>query len=260
MQQMRLLHMKCKQCNTTYDRRMGSKARRSDPERRAAVERVLGGQRASVVARELGVHPATLYRWVHDASDGVAEAPLTDVRLMHATQSLLRDHDYSQITVEQVARYSGVALRTAFHHFESKRELFRAAIDNAATVLIDAMGQRYRDAEWPSEPLLQLSLFLRLSAEAIYATPAAHVLFRDLGVPRSDSFALRWHDTFEQSVAQLLSGAAHAEAIDSDTDIAAAAHTITGAMRGIHAAVFDGGDPAQALRIVARLHLTVLPG
>ncbi len=206
----------------------------------------------------MGVHPATLYRWVHDASDGAAESTPTDVRLLQATQTLLRDQDYSQITVEEVARFSGVALRTAFHHFESKRELFRAAIDNAATVLVDAMGQRYQGAQWPSEPLLQLSLFLRLSAEAIYATPSAHVLFRDLGVPRSDSFALRWHDTFEQAVARLLGTSARAAAIDPDTDIAAAAHAITGAMRGIHAAVFDGGDPAQALRIVARLHLTVL--
>lgn len=236
---------------------MGSKVRRSGFERRAAVERVLGGQRASAVARELGVHPATLYRWVHDASDGAAESTPTDVRLLQATQALLRDHDYSQITVEEVARLSGVALRTAFHHFESKRELFRAAIDNAATVLVDAMGRRYQGAQWPSEPLLQLSLFLRLSAEAIYATPCAHVLFRDLGVPRSDSFALRWHDSFEQAVAQLLGTSARAVAIDPNTDIAAAAQAITGAMRGIHAAVFDGADPAQALRIVARLHLTV---
>lgn len=238
---------------------MVSKARRSEQERRAAVERVLGGQRASVVARDVGVHPATLYRWVQEASGGDAESTATDVRLMHATQSLLRDHDYSQITVEEVARHSGVALRTAFHHFESKRELFRAAIDDAAGVLIDAMDQRYRGTHWPPEPLLQLSLFLRLSAEAIYATPSAHVLFRDLGVPRSDSFALRWHDTFEQAVAQLLSTSADAAAIEPETDIAAAAQAITGAMRGIHAAVFDGADPAQALRIVARLHLTVLP-
>lgn len=238
---------------------MGSKARRSDVERRAAVDRVLAGERASIVARELGVHPATLYRWSHDASHGAPEPEPADVRLLHATQSLLRDRDYSQITVEDVARSSGVALRTAFHHFESKRDLFRAAVDDAATVLVDAMGQRYRDAQWPSNPSLQLSLFLRLSAEAIYDTPSAHVLFRDLGVPRSDSFALRWHDTFEQAVARLLRTLVSAAAMDSDIDVEAAARAITGAMRGIHAAVFDGADAAQALRIVARLHLTVLP-
>lgn len=227
--------------------------------RQAAVERVLGGQRASTIAEEIGVHPATVHRWVSDASASAGSVS-TDLRLMSSTQELLRDQDYGQITVEEVARHSGVALRTAFHHFDSKRELFRAAVDNAAVTLIEAMRLQYEGARWPDEPLLQLSTFLRLSAEAIYATPSAHVLFRDLGVPRSDSFSERWHDTFEQAVEQILARCAVAAAIDPDTSIPAAAHAITGAMRGIHAAVFDGGDPAQALRIIDRLHLTVSTG
>lgn len=236
---------------------MAGRSSRGISVRQAAVERVLGGQRASAVADELGVHPSTVHRWVHAASARDSASAPTDLRLMIATQELLREQDYSQITVEAVARHSGVALRTAFHHFDSKRELFRAAIDNAATVLVEAMRRQYEAADWPDEALLQLRTFLRLSAEAIYATPSAHVLFRDLGVPRSDSFALRWHDTFEQAVTQILERCAAAASIDPDTDAPAAAHAITGAMRGIHAAVFDGGDPAEALRIVDRLHLTV---
>ena len=236
---------------------MAGRTSRDASERQAAVERVLSGQRASTVAQEFGVHPATVHRWVSDATAGDTASVPTDLRLMNATQELLRDHDYSQITVEEVARHSGVALRTAFHHFDSKRELFRAAIDNAAVVLVEAMRHRYQSAQWPEEPLLQLSTFLRLSAEAIYETPSAHVLFRDLGVPRSESFAERWHDTFEQAVEQILTRCAAGTAIDPDTNVAAAAHSITGAMRGIHAAVFNGGDPAQALRIIDRLHLTM---
>lgn len=239
---------------------MAGRSSRGASVRRAAVERVLGGQRVSAVADEIGVHPATVHRWVNSASAGGVESVPTDVRLMNATQELLRDEDYSQITVEEVARHSGVALRTAFHHFESKRELFRAAIDNAAVVLVEAMRDRYRGTRWPDEPILQLRTFLRLSAEAIYATPSAHVLFRDLGVPRSDCFAQRWHDTFEQGVEQILARCAATAAIDPDTDVLHAAHALTGAMRGIHAAVFDGGDPAQALRVIDRLHLTVATG
>jgi len=239
---------------------MAGRASRGVSEREAAVERVLSGQRASAVAEEIGVHPATVHRWVKDATATGAESVPTDLRLMKATQELLRDHDYSQITVEEVARHCGVALRTAFHHFDSKRELFRAAIDNAAIVLVEAMGRHYQDAQWPDDPLLQLSTFLRLSAEAIYATPSAHVLFRDLGVPRSDSFAERWHDTFERAVEEILVRCAASAVIERETDVPAAAHTITGAMRGIHAAAFDSGDTAQALRIIERLHLTVATG
>ncbi len=256
---MRLLHFKCnlRKTGSSYDHRMAGRSSRGAAERQAAVERVLSGQRVSIVAEEVGVHPATVHRWVSDATAGSAKSIPADLRLMNATQELLRDHDYSQITVENVARHSGVALRTAFHHFDSKRDLFRAAIDNAAMVLVEAMRRQYQGAQWPDEPLLQLSTFLRLSAEAIYATPAAHVLFRDLGVPRSDCFAQRWHDTFEQAVEQILTRCAACSAIEPGTDVSAAAHAITGAMRGIHAAVFDGGDAAQALRIVNRLHLTV---
>lgn len=239
---------------------MAGRSSRGPAERQAAVERVLSGQRAATVADEIGVHPATVHRWVSDATAGDTESVPTDVRLMNATQELLRAQDYSQITVEEVARHSGVALRTAFHHFDSKRELFRAAIDNAAVVLVEAMRHQYQGAQWPDEPLLQLSTFLRLSAEAIYATPSAHVLFRDLGVPRSDCFAQRWHDTFEQAVEQILARCAECTAIHPDTNIPAAAHSITGAMRGVHAAVFDDGDPAQALRIIDRLHLTLSTG
>lgn len=239
---------------------MAGRSSRGAAERQAAVERVLGGQSASTVAKEVGVHAATVHRWVSDATAGSTGSLPTDLRLMNATQELLRDQDYGRITVEEVARHSGVALRTAFHHFESKRELFRAAIDNAAMVLVEAMRHHYEGAQWPTAPLLQLSTFLRLSAEAIYATPSAHVLFRDLGVPRSDCFAQRWHDTFEQAVEQILERCRASAAIDPDTNVPAAAREITGAMRGIHAAVFDGGDPAQALRIIDRLHLTVATG
>jgi len=236
---------------------MAGRSSRSAPERQAAVERVLGGERVSTVSDELGVHPATVHRWVNDATGGGTESVPTDLRLINATQELLREQDYGQITVEEVARHSGVALRTAFHHFDSKRELFRAAIDNAAVVLVEAMRRQYEGAHWPGEPLLQLSTFLRLSAEAIYTAPSAHVLFRDLGVPRSDSFAERWHDTFEHGVEQILARCLASKAIDPDTDVPSAAHAITGAMRGIHASVFDGGDSAAALRIVGRLHLVV---
>lgn len=256
---MRLLHLKCKKCKKrwSYDRRMAGRSTRGIAARQAAVERVLSGHPVATVAQEIGVHPSTVHRWINAASARGTDSAPTDLRLMVATQELLRDQDYSQITVEDVARHSGVALRTAFHHFESKRELFRAAIDNAAMVLVDAMQHQFRGAQWPEDPLQQLSIFLGLSAEAIYATPSAHVLFRDLGVPRSECFSQRWHDSFEHGIEQLLARCAACAAIDPDTDVPAAAHALTGAMRGIHAAVFDGGEPAQALRIVYRLHLTV---
>lgn len=109
------------------------------------------------------------------------------------------------------------------------------------------------------EPQQQLRVFLRVAAEAIYATPAAHVLFRDLGVPRKDGFAQRWHQAFERALAALLLTLAEGGALAADVDVDACATAITAAMRGIHASVFEGVDPDLAIRLVDRLWLIVAP-
>jgi hypothetical protein len=58
-------------------------------------------------------------------------------------------------------------------------------------------------------------------------------------------------------VQQLLHRAVDVGQIDHRTDVAAAAQLLTGAMRGIHKAVFDGASPDVALDLVNRVHLLV---
>ncbi|WP_197477979.1 hypothetical protein, partial [Rhodococcus sp. EPR-147] len=134
-----------------------------------------------------------------------------------------------------------------------------AAVDDAAAVLIDRIHEKSVAATWPGTPLEQLQTFLRIAAESIYDSPRTHVLFRNLGVPKSEGSAERWHDSFVVAISQLLRAAADAHQIDSDTDVLAAAHLLTGAMRGIHTAVFEGGDADTALSLVERVHLLVPP-
>jgi AcrR family transcriptional regulator len=229
-------------------------------QRQAAVARAFGGDStAARVARELGVHPATLYRWANESSaaNSGAASPTTHMRLVKAAQTLLRDHDYADITVEDVAACAGVSPRSTFHHFGGKRELFGAAIDHAASALVEEMTQRAERTPWPEEPLTRLRLILRIAAEAVHATPDAHLLFRELGVPPVDNFAGCWHERFARTLAQPLKDAADTGALDPDIDPVAAAKVIASAMRGIHAAVFEGAEPAQALLLVNRLHLLV---
>ncbi|KZF09419.1 hypothetical protein A2J03_02575 [Rhodococcus sp. EPR-157] len=227
-------------------------------DRQEAVARAFGGSESpAAVASSLGIHTTTPYRWA--GSSTTDEPGPAAARLIEATQELLRDADYGDITIESVSLRCGLAPRTAFHHFPTKRELFQAAVDDAATVLIDRIHEKSAAATWPDTPLEQLQTFLRIAAASIYDTPRTHVLFRNLGVPKSEGSAERWHDSFVDAIAQLLRAATEADQIDSDTDVFAAAHLLTGAMRGIHTAVFDGADANTALGLVERVHLLIPP-
>ena len=59
------------------------------------------------------------------------------------------------------------------------------------------------------------------------------------------------------AIVELLRAAAEAGQIDSTTNLSAAARLLTGAMRGIHTAVFDGADSDTALDLVERVHLLI---
>ena len=238
---------------------MPPRSRFTRDERQDAVARAFGdgsGQ-PTAVAQELGVHPATLYRWAADMASPEQAESGARARLIRAAEHLLRRHDYGEITVELIAEEAGVALRTAFHHFATKRDIFHAVVDDAARTVVDDMDRRAKAADWPADPLAGLRVFLRLSAEAAYAHPQAHVLFRDLGVPASEGYAEEWHQRFEQAVAAIVAEAAARGQLDADVDPAAAARVISGAMRGIHASVFEGADPAVAVRVAEGLDRTL---
>ncbi|MGB3770534.1 MAG: TetR family transcriptional regulator [Rhodococcus sp. (in: high G+C Gram-positive bacteria)] len=227
-------------------------------DRQEAVARAFGGSESPTsVAMSLGIHATTLYRWA--GSSNPDQTGPASARLVEATQELLRDADYADITIESVAARCGLAPRTAFHHFPSKRELFQAAVNDAATILIERIHTRSVEATWPDSPLDQLQTFLHIAARSIYDTPRTHVLFRDLGVPKSEGTAEHWHDNFVDAIAELLRSASAAGQIDSTTDLFEAARLLTGAMRGIHTAVFNGADPDAAVTLVDRVHLLLPP-
>ncbi|MBT1191234.1 transposase [Rhodococcoides kroppenstedtii] len=231
---------------------MARQSRFTAAQRHSAVLRAFeGSEDVESVAEELGVHSATLYRWAKESHRDAGES--TRLRLIRTAQDMLRDRTYTSVTVEAVAAHSGVAPRTAFHTFAGKADLFQAAVDDAATQLIAAIAAASTEATWPAEPVGQLGMFLTIAARSIYETSAAHVLFRDVGVPRQGGPAEDWHSAFVDAVAALISAGIAGGEIAADVDVRATARVITGAMRGIHAAVFDGADPVVAVRSVGRL-------
>jgi AcrR family transcriptional regulator len=213
------------------------------------------------VAEELGVHLTTLYRWAAAHPDARPQGgrSATAERLIDAAGMLLRERDYAQLTVEQVAASSGVALRTAFHHFATKRELFNAVVDRAAQRLVEDMTVHLEALDAISDPVARLEAFLKMAAETAYARPEVHVMFRDLGIPPVESFATRWHRRFEEVLGELLGEVAAARRLDPRFDPAGAGRIMARTVRGIHASVFEGASPAQATVFLTRLYLLVLP-
>lgn len=239
---------------------MARVSRFSPDVRQAAVSRAFSdGGSPELVAGELGVHPATVYRWASEDPASGRRQSSTRRRLTQAAEKLLRARGYSEITVEDVAAASGVSLRSVFHQFESKRDLFQATVDDVAAALVEEIERRSVLEPWPVDPLPRLRMFLRVGAEVTYAMPEAQVLFRDVGVPSAHGFAQRWYERFERALAQMLREAGRAGLLDPELEPDAAAGVLTQAVRGIHASVFEGADPAHAIRLVERLDRLVTP-
>ncbi|WP_210490995.1 TetR family transcriptional regulator [Patulibacter sp. SYSU D01012] len=238
---------------------MARASRFSPDERHAAVRRAFAGdETAAQVAADLRISVATLYRWAQgERGDGPSTDDATAARLIDAAQELLRTAGYADVRMEAVAERAGVPLRTAFHRFDSKRELFGAVVDRAAGVVMEDMTRRATAAAWPDDPLGRLRLFLRIAGQAVYAHPESHVLFRDLGLPPTDRLADRWHATFRQAVEALLRDADGAGRLRPGVDIPASAQVIARMMRGAHAAVLEGAAADAALELIDRLPLTV---
>lgn len=229
-------------------------------QRRAAVARAFdGGEGPEQVARELAVHPATIYRWAGELTGGRSVQQTEDEReavaqrLVRSAQDLLREHEYADITMTSLADRAGVSVRSAYQRFATKQDLFGAAVDDAATAIIEQIASGI-PAEPSGDPLQRLDELLLTAARRVYTVPSAHVLFCDAGLPRGIVDTGRWHHLFVDVVARHLREARKVGQIGPDDDPERLAVGIVGGVRGVHAAVLGGdADPETGLRLVRQL-------
>lgn len=238
---------------------MSRRSRFTVAQRRAAVSRAFdGGEGPEDVANELDVHPATIYRWAGELSgshavgrargrEGVSE------RLVRSAQELLREREYGAITMAMLAERAGVSVRSAYQSFVTKQDLFGAAVDDAATQIIEKISLD-TPRHIGSTPLRQMEELLLTAAERVYGVPAAHVLFCDVGLPRRVVDTGRWHQLFVDVIARLLTEARRAGEIEPHVEPERLAAGIVAGVRGVHAAVLGGAtDPDTGLRLVRLL-------
>lgn len=244
-----------------YTRSVSRTSRFDAAQRRSAVVRAFeSGDGPDVVARELGVHPATVYRWAGELSatrPGHAAGQAAD-QLVRAAQDLLLQHDYDTLTMKTLAARAEMSLRSAYHHFASKEALFSAAVDDAATSLVDAIGDA-APTTLGDQPLRQLRELVLTAADRVYDLPCAHVLFRDSGLPPHVLSSHRWHALFVDVVERHLHHAQRLGQLEDTEDTGQLATALVGAVRGVHAAVFDGLDPQTARLLIGRLMESLRP-
>lgn len=214
-----------------------------------------GGVGPEQVATELDVHPATIYRWAGEltgrrSAQGPRGREDVSRRLVRSAQELLKEHEYAAITMAMLAARADVSVRSAYQHFDTKQDLFSAAVDDAATEIIEqiALGT---PRHLSPEPLSQMEELLLTAAERLYAVPSAHVLFCDVGLPREVVDTGRWHQLFVDVVARLLEEAQKLGQLDPDDDPQTLAAGIVAGVRGVHAGVLSGAtDTDTGLRLV----------
>ncbi|GAB3571055.1 hypothetical protein GCM10027445_25770 [Amycolatopsis endophytica] len=226
----------------------------SAAQRREAVARAFGpdGEGAARVARELGVAPSTLYRWAQKGDDQQDSSE----RLIAACQQLAHSAGYDELTIERVASAAGVAVRTAFNCFPTKKSLFAAAVHDAGMRMVAAMS---REVSPSHDPLDDLRRLLVAGLRAARQQPSAYLLFADLGVPPGDDQAPPWHEAMVGSCEALITAAVAAGALPRTEDPTVQARMLVAAARALNAMVVTGTPWETVEPLMARLPLLLSP-
>ena len=100
-------------------------------------------------------------------------------QLLDRAVELFAEHGYDELSMAAIARAAGISKPLLYHYFPSKRQLFEAALAQAAE---EHLGRVASDPSAP--PAAQLVTSLEAFLSWIEANPAAYVkLMRSAGIP-----------------------------------------------------------------------------
>jgi AcrR family transcriptional regulator len=89
-------------------------------------------------------------------SEGAREA------LVEAARDLFTRRDYAEVSTEEILERSGVSRGALYHHFATKRDLFRAVFESSERRIVERIAARAAAATTPFEALLEgAKLYLR---------------------------------------------------------------------------------------------------
>src|SRR5215475_1420801 len=83
-----------------------------------------------------------------------AEAQATRDALIRAALELFTKHGYADVGTEEIVARAKVTRGALYHHFEDKRDLFRAVFERVEADLMERIGARMKDTDDPWEVML----------------------------------------------------------------------------------------------------------
>lgn len=84
-------------------------------------------------------------------SEGAREA------LVQAAHALFMEHEYDEVSTEEILVRSGVSRGALYHHFPTKRDLFKAVWEASERRLLETLAARVSVAPTPFDALVLLS-------------------------------------------------------------------------------------------------------
>jgi AcrR family transcriptional regulator len=94
---------------------------------------------------------------VEAATDRAPGRPREGAReaLIEAAHGLFMERDYDQVSTEEIVRRSGVSRGALYHHFASKRDLFRAVFEASERRVLERIAARASAAATPFDALVE---------------------------------------------------------------------------------------------------------
>jgi AcrR family transcriptional regulator len=173
-------------------------------------------------------------------SQGAREA------VLEAARELFMERDYAQVSTEEILERAGVSRGALYHHFESKRDLYRAVWRDSEARLIDGLAAAAATAGTPYEALA-------IGCRTYLDQAVSNREMRRIGLLQSRT-VLGWEE-WRQGIADLglaTMAATVQAAIDAGelrrTDVESTAHLMLAALIEAALLIVTADDPSAARR------------
>lgn len=164
-------------------------------------------------------------------SDGAARRRHDAASLLEVAVSVFTERGYDGTSMEDLSRASGLSKSSLYHHFASKEQLLRAALDRAVGPLFAVTEE---DGARTGPAIDRLEYVVRREVEVLAAClPYVTLLLRVHGNTATERWALERRREFDRVVAGLVAEAAAEGSVRPDVDPAVVTRLLFGMINSL---------------------------